>query len=241
MGFLSYANLGEASAATRHSREAARAPADPRLRVMAVLSAIFNCLALNLALLVACLPIVTVPAAFQAAVVALDRWRGEGEDRVVREYVAALRSRPFLHTSLAAGGPLAAAALALDEVHFSRGGSAVNWVCLGLGVDALLLSLASFGYVLVLGARRTDLAVTDLWYWSVSLAVRNLFWTSPLLAAEFAAVVFLLLADPALALIGLPLALASLVRLTADPAIRRADARAAGAATEFVNTEDGKW
>jgi uncharacterized membrane protein YccF (DUF307 family) len=242
MGFLSYANLGETSAATRHSREATGAPADPRLRVMAVLSAIFNCLALNLALLVACLPIVTIPAALQAAIVALDRWRGEGEDRVVREYVAALRSRPFLHTSLAAGGPLAAAALALEEVHFfSRGGSAVNWVCLGLGVDALLLSLASFGYVLVLGARQTDLSVTDLWYWSVSLAVRNLFWTSPLLAAEFAAVVFLLLADPALALIGLPLALASLVRLTADPAIRRADLRAPRAATEFDNTEDGKW
>jgi hypothetical protein len=71
--------------------------------------------------------------------------------------------------------------------------------------------------------------------------VRNLFWTSPLLAAESAAVVFLLLADPALALIGLPLALASLVRLTADPAIRRADLRARGAATEFDNTEDGKW
>ena len=201
---------------------------------MAVLSAIFNCLALNLALLVACLPIVTVPAAFQAGIVALDRWRNEGEDRVVREFVAVLRSRPLLHTTLSAGIPFATAAIALEEVHFfSRGGTAVNWLCLGLGVDALLLSLASLGYVLVLGARRPDLAATDLWYLSVTLAVRHLLWASPLLVAEFAAVALLLLADPALALIGLPLALLSLIRLTADPGIRRADRRARGEGNEI--------
>jgi hypothetical protein len=201
---------------------------------MAVLSAIFNCLALNLALLVACLPIVTVPVAFQAGIVALDRWRNEGEDRLVREFVAALRSRPLLHTTLSAGIPFATAAVALEEVHFfSRGGTAVNWLCLGLGVDALLLSLASLGYVLVLGARRPDLAATDLWYLSVSLAVRNLLWASPLLVAEFAAVALLLLADPALALIGLPLALLSLIRLTADRGIRRADRRPRGGVSEI--------
>jgi hypothetical protein len=200
---------------------------------MAVLTAIFNCLALNLALLVACLPIVTVPAAFRAGIVALDRWRNEGEDRLVREFVAALRSRPLLHTTLSAGIPFATAAVALEEVHFfSRGGTAVNWLCLGLGVDALLLSLASLGYVLVLGARRPDLAATDLWYLSVTLAVRNLLWASPLLVAEFAAVALLLLADPALALIGLPLALLSLIRLTADPGIRRAERRARGEVSE---------
>jgi hypothetical protein len=200
---------------------------------MAVLTAIFNCLALNLALLVACLPIVTVPAAFRAGIVALDRWRNDGEDRVVREFVAALRSRPLLHTTLSAGIPFATAAVALEEVHFfSRGGTAVNWLCLGLGVDALLLSLASLGYVLVLGARRPDLAATDLWYLSVTLAVRNLLWASPLLVAEFAAVALLLLADPALALIGLPLALLSLIRLTADPGIRRAERRARGEVSE---------
>jgi hypothetical protein len=88
------------------------------------------------------------------------------------------------------------------------------------------------GYVLVLGARRPDLAATDLWYLSVTLAVRNLLWASPLLVAEFAAVALLLLADPALALIGLPLALLSLIRLTADPGIRRAERRARGEVSE---------
>jgi hypothetical protein len=88
------------------------------------------------------------------------------------------------------------------------------------------------GYVLVLGARRPDLAPTDLWYLSVSLAVRNLLWASPLLVAEFVAAAVLLLADPALALIGLPLALLGLVRLTADPGIRRADRRARGEVNE---------
>jgi hypothetical protein len=200
---------------------------------MAVLSAIFNCLALNLALVVACLPIVTVPAAFQAGIFALDRWRNDGEDRVVREFIAALRSRPFLQMTQSAGVPFATAAVALEEVHFfSRGGSAVNWLCLGLGADALLLSLASLGYVLVLGARRADLAPTDLWYLSVSLAVRNLLRGSPLLVAEFVAVAVLLLADPALTLIGLPLALLALIRLTADPGLRRAE-RARGGVNEI--------
>jgi hypothetical protein len=197
--------------------------------VKAVLRAIFNFVALNLALLVACLPIVTVPAAFQAGIVALERWRNEGENRVVREFVAVLRSRPLLHTTLSAGIPFATAAVALEEVHFfSRGRTVVNSLCLGLGVAALLLSLASLGYVLVLGARRPDLAPTELWYVSVSLAVRNLLWPSPLLVAEFAAVALLLLRDPLLALIGLPLALLSLVRLTADLGIRRADRRVRG-------------
>ncbi|MGD0196987.1 MAG: hypothetical protein ABSC56_03620 [Solirubrobacteraceae bacterium] len=196
---------------------------------MAVLTTIFNCLALNLALLVACLPIVTVPAAFQAGIVALDRWRNEGEDRVVREFLAALRSRPFLHATMSAGVPFVGATVALEEVHFfSHGGAPVNWLCLGLGVDALLLSLATLGYSLVLGARRPDLEATDLWYVSVSLAARNLFWGSPLIVAAFAALALLLLADPALALIGLPLALLGLVRLAADPGIRRADLRARG-------------
>jgi hypothetical protein len=233
MSLFPYANAGAPVTATRPSRKAPKAPGAARLQVMAVLSAIFNCLALNLALVVACLPIVTAPAAFQAAIVALDRWRTDGEDRVVRELVAVLRSRPLLHTTLSAGIPCAAVAVALEEVHFfSRGGTPVNWVCLGLGVDALLLSLASLGYVLVLGARRPDLAPTDLWYLSVSLAVRNLLWASPLLVAEFVAAAVLLLADPALALIGLPLALLGLVRLTADPGIRRADRRARGEVNE---------
>ncbi len=223
MELFSYSSVGKSATSSP------RAPGAGRLRVMAVLSAIFNCLALNLALVVACIPVVTVPVAFQAAVVALERWRRDGEDRVVREFLAALRSRPFVGTTLSAGGPLVAAVIALEEVHFfSRGGTAVNWLCLGLGVDALLLALACFGFSLVLGARRPDLAPTDLWYLSVSLAVRNLLWASPLLIAEFVVFALLLFADPALALIGLPLVLLGLVRRTADPGIRRAYRRARG-------------
>jgi hypothetical protein len=223
------ANAGKVATATSRSRESATVPSAARLRAMAVLRAIFNFVALNLALLVACLPIVTVPAAFQAAIVALERWRDEGEERVVREFVAVLRSRRLLHTTLSAGVPFATAAVALEEVHFFfRGGTVVNSFCLGLGLAALLLSLSSLGYVLVLGARRPDLAPTDLWYLSVSLALRNLLWPSPLLVTEFAAVALLLLRDPPLALTGLPLALLGLVRLTADLGIRRARRRGRG-------------
>ena len=106
-------------------------------------------------LLVACLPVVTVPMALQAATVALERWRVSGEDRVVQEFLAALRSRPPLRTTVTVGTPLAVAVIAAEEVHFfSRGGSPGDWVSLGFGVAALLVALASIGYVLVLGARR---------------------------------------------------------------------------------------
>jgi hypothetical protein len=228
MGLLPYVSGGQAPAARRSGRTA---PGTGRLHVMAVLSAIFNCLALNLAVVLACLPIVTLPAVFAAAVVALDRWRDEGEDRVVREFVAALRSRPLLHTTLAGGGPLVMAAVALEEVHFfAGGGPVINWLCLGLGLDALVISIACFGYAVVLAARRPDMAASDLWYLAITLAVRNLLRASPLLIAEIVGVVLLLLVDPALALIGLPLGLIAALRRTADPALRRAEARANGPA-----------
>ena len=88
--------------------------------IMAALATLFNFLALNLALLIASLPVVTLPAAVNAATVALDRWRGEGEDRVVREFIIALRSRPFLPTTIIAGIPLAAVAIGVAEARTSR-------------------------------------------------------------------------------------------------------------------------
>jgi hypothetical protein len=199
-------------------------------KAVAALSACFNFLALNLALLVACLPVVTVPVAFQAATVALERWRVSGEDRVVREFIAALRSRPPLRTTVTVGTPLAVAAIAAEEVHFfSRGGTPGDWVSLGFGIAALLVALASIGYVLVLGARQPLMAPSNIWNLSVCLAVRNLLTTGPLFVAEFAATALLLLLDPPLALIGVPILLLQCLRLTAQLGVRRVERSRSGA------------
>jgi len=199
-------------------------------KAVAALSACFNFLALNLALLVTCLPVVTVPVAFQAATVALERWRVSGEDRVVREFLAALRSRPPLQTTVTVGTPLAVAVIAAEEVHFfSRGGSPGDWVSLGFGIAALLVALASIGYVLLLGARQPLMAPSDIWNLSVCLAVRNLLTTGPLFVAEFAATTLLLLLDPALALIGVPILFLQCLRLTARLGLRRVERSRSGA------------
>ena len=199
-------------------------------KVLGALCACFNFLALNLVLLVACLPVVTAPMALQAAMVALERWRVSGEDQVVQEFLVALRSRPPLRTTLTVGTPLAVAAIAAEEVHFfSRGGTPGDWVSLGFGVAALLVALASIGYVLLLGARRPLMAPSDLWNMSVGLAVRNLPTTGPLFVAEFVATALLLLLDPALALIGVPILLLQSLRLTAQLGVRRVERSRSGA------------
>jgi len=208
-------------------------------RVMGALTDCFNFLALNLVLLVACLPVVTVPMAFQAAMVALERWRVSGEDRVVQEFLAALRSRPPLRTTLTVGTPLAVAVIAAEEVHFfSRGGSLGDWVSLGFGIAALLVALASIGYVLVLGARRPLMAPSDLWNMSVYLAVRNLLTTGPLFVAEFVATALLLLLDPVLALIGLPLLLIQCLRVTARLGVRRVERSASRSGASVLLPEE---
>ena len=195
-----------------------------RGKVLGALTACFDFLVLNFVLVVACLPVVTAPVAFQAATVALERWRVSGEDRVVREFLAALRSRPPLRTTLTVGAPLVVAAVAAEEVHFfSRGGSPGDWVSLGFGIAALLVALTSVGYVLVLGAREPLMAPNDVWNLSVGLAVRNLLTTGPLFVAEFAATALLLLLDPPLALIGVPILLLQCLRLTALFGIGRVD------------------
>jgi hypothetical protein len=191
--------------------------------VMVALRAYFNFLVLNLALLVVSLPLVTAPVAINAAMVALDRWRVDGEDRVVREFLGALRAGPALRTTVAVGAPLVVTGLALEEVHyFARGGNIVDWVCLGFAAAALLVAVVGMGYVFLLWARCPGAPVPDLWTLSVRLAVRNLFVTGPLFVAEIVFAFLLGLADPALLLIGLPLALLFLVRLSADFGARRA-------------------
>ena len=191
--------------------------------VLAALGSIFNFLALNLVVLIACLPVLTIPLALVALTIALDRWRGDGEDRVVREFFFALRSRPPLATTLVAGVPLVVAAIGAEEVHyFAHGGEPVDWVCLGFGLAALVLALGALGYVLLLVARRPTVPATEVWALGVGLALRNLFATGPLFVVEIVAATLLGLLDPALLMLGLPVGLLSLMRLTARFGLRRA-------------------
>jgi hypothetical protein len=191
--------------------------------VMAALATAFNFLALNLALLIACLPVVTLPLAVTAAMTALDRWRDDGEERVVREFIRALRARPPLRTTASVGVPLAAIALGLIEVHYcaaARSGPAL--ASLALGLAALLLTVTALGYVIVLAARHPATPPADLWLASAQLAVRHILITGPLFLIEIVAAAVVTLVDPALLLLGLPVALLALIRLTARLGLRRA-------------------
>jgi len=133
-------------------------------RLMAALATMFNFLALNLALLIASLPVITLPVAVNAATVALDRWRLEGEDSVVREFIIALRSGSPRRVTTGVGVPLAAAAIGVAEVHhFIRGGTMADRVLLGLGFGALLITLTAIGYVVLLTARGPALSPAELW------------------------------------------------------------------------------
>jgi hypothetical protein len=191
--------------------------------VIVALGSVFNFLALNLAVLVVSLPVVTVPLAFVAVTIALDRWRTDGEDRVVREFFAALRSLPPLPTTVLAGAPLVVAGIGAEEVHyFAHGGQPVDWVCLGFGSAALFLAVSALGYVLLLAARHPTVPATEIWSLSVRLAVRNLLATGPLFVVEILGATLLALLDPPLLMIGLPLALLCLMRLTARFGLRMA-------------------
>ena len=192
-------------------------------RLMAALATMFNFLALNLALLIASLPVITLPVAVNAATVALDRWRLEGEDRVVREFIIALRSGSPRRVTTGVGVPLAAAAIGVAEVHhFIRGGTMADRVLLGLGFGALLITLTAIGYVVLLTARGPALSPAELWSACAGLAIRNLLMTGPLFLIEIAGAAAVTLIDPALLLLGVPLLALQLMRLTAQFGLRRA-------------------
>jgi hypothetical protein len=191
-------------------------------RIMAGLTTLFNFIALNLALLVAALPVITAPAAASAATVALDRWRRDGEDRVVREFISVLR-RLAPRTTLEVGVPFAAIALGLAEVHhFAHDRSPVAHIWFGLGLGALLVTLSAVGYVLVLAAREQARPAGELWSECAGLALRNILVTGPLFLAEIAVAVAAISTVPALALLGVPLLLLQSMRLTARLGLRRA-------------------
>jgi hypothetical protein len=192
-------------------------------RIMAGLTTLFNVLALNLAMVVAALPLITAPVAVSAASAALDQWQREGEDRVVRQFVIEFRDRWSMRTTLGLGVPMAAALLGLAEVahfahfaHFAREATLAGWTGLVLGAGALLVTLASLGYVIQLGA---DLAPVDRWSRAARLAVRNLLVAGPLSVAPIVGVAILAGRDPFVLLLGLPLFLLHALKLIARPGL----------------------
>jgi hypothetical protein len=192
-------------------------------RVMAGLTTLFNAAALNLAMIVAALPVVTAPVAVSAAAAALDRWRNDGEDRVIREFVSSFRDLWSVRTTLGAGVPMAAAVLGLAEIrHFAPEATPAGRAALCLGALALFITLAALGYVFELVTDDPGLPAVDLWSVSARLAVRNLLVAGPLSAVPIAGVAILAGRDPAVLLLGLPLFLLHALRLTARPGLRRA-------------------
>ena len=191
-------------------------------RLMAGLTTVFNVLALNLVMLVAALPLITAPTAVCAASAALDQWRRDGEDRVVRQFIVEFRNRWSVRTTLAAGVPVLAAVLGLAELrHFAREATFTGRAGLALGGAALLITLAALGYVFQLATDEPDLPPVDLWSTSARLAVRNLLVAGPLSAAPIVGVAILAARDPAVLLLGLPLFLLHALKLVARPGLRR--------------------
>jgi hypothetical protein len=77
--------------------------------------------------------------------------------------------------------------------------------------------------VFLLAAREPATPAADLWSRSARLAIRNLVVTGPLFLAEIALVTAATVIDPGLLLLGLPLLLLQLMRLTAQFGLRRAE------------------
>ncbi|MGD0554490.1 MAG: hypothetical protein ABSA93_05860 [Streptosporangiaceae bacterium] len=192
-------------------------------RIMAALATMFNVLALNAVLLIASLPVITAPAAMSAAWVAMDRWRLDGEDRVVRSFVLALRTRRSGRVTVAVGIPLAAIAAGLFEAyHFVRGTSLPDRFFLGLCLVALVITLGALGYVLQFTGDGDQRPLPDLWSAAARLSLANLLITGPLFLAEVGVASAAIVIDPGLALLGLPLLTLQMMKLTARLGIRRA-------------------
>ena len=193
------------------------------LRVIGGLTALCYVLLLNLVMMVASLPLITAPVTVSAASATMDRWRRDGEDRVVRQFVIEFRDRWSARTLLGIGVPMAFVVLGLAEVrHFAAEATLAGRAGLGLGTGALLITLAGLGYLLQLAADDPGLAPVDLWSLSARLAVRNLLVAGPLSVAPLAGLAILAGRDPAVLLLGLPVFLLHALKLIAGPGLRRA-------------------
>jgi hypothetical protein len=174
-------------------------------------------------MIVAALPVITAPVAVSAASAALDRWRLDGEDRVIRQFVIEFRGLWSVRTTLGTGVPMAAAVLGLTEIrHFAPQASAGGRAGLCLAAMALFITLAALGYVLQLTVDKPGSAPLELWSLSARLAVRNLLVAGPLSAIPVGGVVILAGRDPAVLLLGLPVFLLHALKLTATTGLRRA-------------------
>jgi hypothetical protein len=192
-------------------------------QIMAGLTTLFNVLALNLVMIMAGLPLITAPVAITAASATLDRWRSDGEDRVIRQFLIEFRNLWSVRTTLGAGVPMAMAVLGLAEIrHFAPEATTAGRTGLCLGALALFITLAALGYVFQLTIDKPSLPPVDLWSASARLAVRNLLTAGPLSAVPIAGVTVLAGRDPAVLLLGLPVFLLHALRLTARPGLRRA-------------------
>ena len=189
-------------------------------RVFAWLTTLFNALALNLVMIVASLPLVTAPVAISAASAVLDQWR-EGQDQVVRQFIAEFRARWSARVTLGAGVPLAAVVLGAAEIRFfAREATLAGRVGLGLGAAALLITLATLGYMFQLAADQPGQSPVELWSQSARLAVRNLLIAGPLSAVPIAGLVVLTFRDPFVLLLGLPIFLLHALKLIARTTTR---------------------
>ena len=190
-------------------------------RVFAWLTTLFNALALNLVMIVASLPLITAPVAISAASAVLDQWRREGQDQVVRQFIAEFRARWSARVTLGAGVPLAALVLGAAEIRFfAPEATLTGRVGLGLGAAALLITLAALGYVFQLAADQPGLSPVELWSQSARLAVRNLLIAGPLCAVPIAGLVVLTVRDPFVLLLGLPIFLLHALKLIARTTTR---------------------
>jgi len=192
-------------------------------RVMGGLETVLNYLLLNAALVLTALPVLTLPMSVAAATTALERWRQGGEDRVLKEFALALRAQVRAGTIVAVGVPFVAIGVGVEEIHYFGTNSMgiVGQVCLGLGVFGVLMALTALGYVLVLSTRYPLAGPSEVLRLAVQLGVRNLFVTGPLFIGEIGVAVALCLVDPALVLVGVPVALVNVIRVTAELGIRR--------------------
>lgn len=204
----------------------ARALSLPRAEgVLAGLTTVLNVLLLNALVLFACAGVVTVPLALRAGWATLERWRDDGEDRVAREFLAALRAVPIRRSLVVDGTPLVLLGLGVVEVrHFAADHRPMGLVCLGLAFATVYVATGSFGYVVALDLRSPATPAGELWTVALRLALVNALVTGPLCLLELVMAVGLVSLDPATLVAGVPLAFLWSIRSSVAFGMRRVGA-----------------